>query len=329
MSKPRIGVTIERPLRKRLFTASDLKRLDGLGDVRWTDKAEKLTEEEIIEVLADCEIAVASWNDVCLNEAIAGACPRLRLWEHVAGSVKHMFGPWLEGRDLTIASCAPANAENVAELTVGMLIVMLKRLTENARANRTEPVPKPAGARVLASATIGVVGASQVGRRVVRTLRPFGPEVLVYDPYLTEEGAAELGVRKVTDLRELAAASDAVTLHAPALPETHHMFGAEEFRAMRDDAVLLNTSRGWLLDEAALVAQLEKGRLQVWLDVTDPEPAPADSPLRRLPNVTLTSHIAGMADPKMGRQAVDDVEAFLRGEQPQMVVTPEMLDRLA
>jgi len=328
MSQVKIGVTIEAPLRERLFSPEERERLDGLGDVRWTSTTAKLTEPEICTLLADCEIAVASWNDVCLNGTIAAACPKLRLWEHVAGSVKHMFGPWLEGRDITIASCAPSNGENVAEYTLGLLILGLKRAMENAAANRTGGNPKPANARVLASSTIGVVGASQVGRHLIRFLKAFGPTVLVYDPYLSDAEAAALGVRRMADLTELCAASHAVTLHAPSLPETAGMIGARQLRAMRDDAVLVNTARGALVDEAALIAELRKGRLLALLDVTEPEPAANASPLRQLPNVMLTSHIAGMADWKMGRQAVDDVERFLRGEKPLMAVTADMLDRL-
>lgn len=329
MNKPKIGVVIEVPLREKLFSPEDVARLNRLGNVVWTDKATKLDEDDLCRLLKDCDIAVASWNEIGPTERVCRECPRLRLWEYAAGSVKHLFGPHLRGRNLTIASCAPANAENVAEHTLGLLIVGLKRVFENAADNRSGRVGKPRNVRVLASSTIGLVGASQIGRRVIRMLKPFGPAVLVYDPYLSQGEAAELGVRKVDDLLTLCAESHAVSVHAPNLPATYHMFSTAQFQAMHDDAVFINTARGALVDEAALVAELEKGRLFAYLDVTDPEPAPDDSPLRRLPNVVLTSHIAGIADRKFGRQAVDDVERFLRGESPLMVVTAEMLDRLA
>jgi phosphoglycerate dehydrogenase-like enzyme len=127
----------------------------------------------------------------------------------------------------------------------------------------------------------------------------------------------------------LCTASDVVTLHTPALPSTARMLRAEHFQAMRDDAVFVNTARGLCIDEAALAVELAKGRLFACLDVTDPEPAAADSPLRRLPNVVLTSHIAGPAAFNLGAQAVDDIAAFLRGRKPLCVQTPDMLDRIA
>ena len=168
-----------------------------------------------------------------------------------------------------------------------------------------------------------------MGRRVIRNLKHFGPRILLYDPYVSDEEAREMGIELFRDLMELCRLSHAVTLHTPAIPATEKLLGAKEFQAMPDDAVFVNTARGMCIDEAALIAELEKGRLFAFLDVSLPEPAAADSPLRRLPNVIYTSHIAGGADSKIGRQAVDDIEAFLNGKPPLMAVTAGMLDRIA
>jgi len=176
---------------------------------------------------------------------------------------------------------------------------------------------------------VGVVGASEVGRRVIRLLQPFRCTVLLCDPYVTADEARGLGAEKEDDLIRLCARSDVVTLHTPALPATENLIGDQALRAMKDDAVFINTARGMCINEAALIAELSSGRLFALLDVTEPEPAAADSPLRRLPNVVLTSHIAGVAAPNMGRQAVDDIAAFLRGEQPLCVARTDELDRIA
>lgn len=315
----KIGVVIPVPLRRKLFDESDIERLKTLGDAEITDSTGHLSMADACRLLADCEVGVGSWGTVSPCEELLSACPRLRLWEHVAGSVKHMFGPHLQGRDLTIASCAPASAGNVAEFTLGEIIVGVRRIVGPGGAKR----------KCLSDATIGVIGASAVGRRVIRLLEPFGPSVLLYDPFVDAAEADRMGARLVTDLLELCAACDVVTLHAPALPSTAKMLGAVHFRAMRDDAIFINTARGACVDEPALIAELEKGRLFAFLDVTDPEPAPDDSPLRRLHNVILTPHVAGPADRKIGRQAVDDIAAFLAGGSPRRAVTADMLDRLA
>ncbi len=333
MNVAKIGVVVHEPLARALFAPADRARLARLDPaVRWADVTEPLTMAQAVEVLRDADVAVGSWKAPLPDERLLSECPRLRLWVHAAGSVKAMFAPGVRGphgRELIIASCAPAIAEQVAEFTLGLIIVGLKRLIPSAAANRAGPAPKPANALTPGSATVGVIGASHVGRGVMRLLRPLDARLLLFDPYVSDGQARELGATKVNDLVELCASSDLVTLHAPLLPSTRHMLTAAHFRAMRDDAVFINTARGGCVDEAALVEELRKGRLFAFLDVTDPEPAHADSPMRRLPNVVLTSHIAGMAEHRIGKQAVDDVEAFLTGRQPKLVVTEDMLDRLA
>jgi phosphoglycerate dehydrogenase-like enzyme len=325
----RIGVIVHRSLCRSLFSEADAARLSRLADVSWTESELPIDTSQAIEVLGGADVAIGSWKTPLPDERLLAACPRLRLWVHAAGSVKMMFGPQLRGRGLVVASCAPAIAEQVGEFTLGLIIVGLKRLIPNAAANRAGPAPKPANALTPMNATVGVIGASHVGRRVMQLLRPMGSRIVLFDPYVTDEQARELGATKAADLVSLCASSDLVTLHAPLLPSTRRMLSADQFRAMRDDCVFINTARGGCVDEPALLAELERGRLFAFLDVTDPEPAPADSPLRRLPNVVLTSHIAGMAEYRIGRQAVDDVEAFLQGRAPKLVVTEDMLDRMA
>jgi phosphoglycerate dehydrogenase-like enzyme len=329
MHPARIGVVIPTPLRAQLFAPADIARLNELGAVSWTESAQQLSVEEAIELLVDCAIGLGSWGTPSPDAQLLEGCPQLRLWVHAAGSVKRMFGPHLEGRDLLIASCGPAIAEDVAEITLGQLIIGLKRTLENAAANRAGPTPKPANGRTLAASTVGVIGASQVGRRVIRNLQPFEPRILLYDPFITDDQVRELGVERIADLLELCGESHAVTLHTPALPATEKLLGAAQFQAMRDDAVFVNTARGMCVDEEALIAELEKGRLFAFLDVSFPEPAAPDSPFRRLPNVVYTSHIAGSPDFKIGRQAVDDIAAFLQGKQPLLAVTADMLERSA
>ncbi len=329
MNRSKIGVVIHTKLRDRIFTKEDMARLDQLGKVTWTDSPDPISLEAACELLHDCEVGVGSWKTPYPNAELLAACPKLKLWEHVAGTVKHMFGPHLHGRGLTIASCKTANADSVAEMTLGEIILGLRRVFENAAANRVGPTGKPANLKILWESTIGVVGASEIGKRVIRLLQPFGCSILLYDPYVSEAQATAMGVQLVTNLIDLCANSDVVTLHTPAIPETEHLMGVPEFRAMRDDVVFINTARGACVDEAALVTELEHGRLFAFLDVTWPEPPAADSPLRRLPNVVYTSHIAGPESANLGHQAVNDIAAYLQGGSPMAIVTEDMLDHTA
>jgi phosphoglycerate dehydrogenase-like enzyme len=179
--------------------------------------------------------------------------------------------------------------------------------------------------------TVGIVGASHIGRRVIGLLAPFDVAVLLYDPHVQPDD--EICRRApLVGLEELLAGSDVVSLHAPSLPSTRHMIGDRQLRAMRDGATFINTARGALVDEAALIAELATGRISAVIDVTDPEIPPPDSPLFTLPNVFLTPHIAGAIGTersRLGDLAVDEIERFIAGRPLQHQVQPSLLRQLA
>ncbi len=325
----KIGVVVHTNLREQIFTPEDLARLNTLGEVVYTESPTPISTAQAIEILQDCEIGVGSWSTPYPTAELMAGCPHLKLWEHAAGTVKHFFGEHLRGSSLIIGSCKGAIADSVAEVVLGQILLGLRRIYENGEANRKGVADKPHNLKTLAGSTIGVIGASEVGMRVIRYLRMFPCHIVLYDPFCTPKQAEELGVSLKTDLLELCRVSDVVTLHTPDLPTTYHIMSGEQFRAMKDDAVFINSSRGRCVDEVGLIAELEKGRLFAFLDVSYPEPAALDSPLRRLPNVIYNSHIAGPPTVYLGRQAVDDVEAFVNGKQPLCVIREEDLERIA
>ncbi|MGH3739307.1 MAG: NAD(P)-dependent oxidoreductase, partial [Micromonosporaceae bacterium] len=178
---------------------------------------------------------------------------------------------------------------------------------------------------------IGVVGASRIGRRVIALLGALDATILLADPYVPPEQAAALGVELVT-LDELLAASDVVTLHAPATPRTRRLLDRRRLRLLRDGATLVNTARGSLIDEAALVEELVTGRIDAVLDVTDPEPPRPDSPLYELPNVFLTPHLAGALGneiPRLTESALDELARYAAGEPFAYPVRAEEFDHIA
>jgi len=180
--------------------------------------------------------------------------------------------------------------------------------------------------------TIGIVGASMIGRRVIELLSPFPHlRVVLYDPFVTQNDAAALGVTKL-ELDELCSVSDVLTIHAPDLPSTERMISTAELAALRTGATVINTARGALLDHEALMVEVSSGRLSAVLDVTDPEPLPDDHPLWELPNVVVTPHIAGSQGAELRRlvdHAVDEIERWHSGRPPLNGITMEQLSRLA
>jgi phosphoglycerate dehydrogenase-like enzyme len=178
---------------------------------------------------------------------------------------------------------------------------------------------------------IGIVGASRIGRKVINLLKGLDCNVLLYDPFVTRDDPIAAGVELV-ELDVLMARSDVVSLHAPSLPSTRGMIGAKQLKLMRDGATFINTARGALVDEAALIAELQTGRISAVIDVTDPEIPPPDSPLFELPNVLLTPHMAGAVGSeraRLGRLVANEIERFIAGEPLQFAVEARLLERLA
>jgi len=179
--------------------------------------------------------------------------------------------------------------------------------------------------------TLGIVGFGSIGRAVAGKALAFGLRVLAQDPYCDPKAAGETGV-KLTSLDELLAEADYVSLHTPLTAETRHLIGAAELKAMKPTAVLINTARGPVVDEPALVEALSSGEIAAaGLDVFEEEPLPADSPLCRLENVVLTPHVGSVSPEAMrqlrqevGRAAAD----VLRGRWPKYVANPSVKPRV-
>lgn len=179
---------------------------------------------------------------------------------------------------------------------------------------------------------VGIVGCGFAGAHFIELLQAYGVQVLAYDPGVSEERIRTLGAKKV-GLREIFEQSDILSLHAPSIASTWHMVNEETLGWMKQDAILINTARGSLIDEAALAKVMKAGKLKyACLDVTDPEPPNADNPLYELPNCIFTPHVAGLANNgkrKIGLHVCQEIERFLREEPLATEVTKEMLAVIA
>lgn len=278
----------------------------------------------------DTEILITGWGAPRLDEATLSHWPRLRAVVHAAGSVKRLVTPAVWERGIRVSSAAGANAVPVAEYTLATILLSANDVLRSARDfGRTHDMvgARPRGDVGAFGITVGVVGASRIGRRVIELLRPFDIDCLLFDPSLSAVEAAELGAELVS-LPELLRRSQVVTIHAPALPETYRMIGRDELALMADGATLINTARGSLVDTEALVDELRADRLRAVLDVTDPEPLPAGHPLFSLPGATLTPHIAGSIGNELrriGHHVVAEVQRFVRtGELSDEVTSPDL-----
>jgi phosphoglycerate dehydrogenase-like enzyme len=281
--------------------------------------------------LSDVELLITGWGCAPLTADVLGAAPRLRAIVHTAGTVRHHVTDACWERGIAVSSAAAANAVPVAEYAVAMILLAGKRVPEIARRFRGERVqqdwnvlfPEAGNYRT----TVGLLGASLIGRRVAELLRPFDVEVLLHDPYVADDEIRELGADPV-GLDEVFARGGVVSLHAPLLPSTRGMVDARLLGLMRDGATLINTARGGLVDHVALERELLSGRLRAVLDVTTPEPLPADSPLWDCDGVLLTPHIAGSKGNELRRladSAADEVQRWAAGRPFAHPVRRELL----
>lgn len=216
----------------------------------------------------------------------------------------------------------------VADHTLALLLAWWRRIGELDAQVRREgwgPPVKPVGR--LEGKTLGLLGMGRMGRAVATRARGFGLRCLGFDPYLSREGFQQAGVEPA-NLETLLAAADIVSVHAPLTAETHHILRAETLGRMKPTAVVVNTARGGLIALEDLAAAIREGRIAgAALDVTEPEPLPADHPIRQLPRVLLTPHAAWYsteAEPELRRRSTQIVIQALQGQRPASLLNPEV-----
>jgi phosphoglycerate dehydrogenase-like enzyme len=331
-NSPTVAILIGKNHYQRMLNQTAWDNLRSFASVIEHPGGEPATKTDLLDLLPQADACLTSWGVAQLDADVIAAAPRLKAMAHMGSSVKRFVSEALWARGIHVTSAAPALAEDVAITTLGLLIVGMKRiwpLGQHVRAGGWRESPYwPA--RELRHKVVGIIGASHVGKHLIRLLEPFEVHLLLYDPFVSPEAAARMGVKKV-ELEEMLAQADIVTLHAPAKPDTYHMLDARRLALLKDDALLINTARGALIDEAALIAELSQGRFFAFLDVTDPEPPAPDSPLRHLENVVLVPHLAGCIEDcgRMGEMAVEELRRFFAGQPPLYQVKPDMFGQIA
>lgn len=280
------------PLRMRFAFGDDERRT--LGELFALDET-AVTRASDFDDPAAIDAILMGWGAADLTAADLDRMPKLKAIVHFGGG----FG----GEQIAIergiftANAKAVNAVPVADFTLAMITLAAKDVFWAERQYRSEQrfldreIEYPGSG--LGERTVGVIGASTIGELVIRGLTTRGIDVAVYDPFLSPDRAEALGVRVESDLVRLAAQSRILSLHAPATPATRGMISARVLAALPDGATFINTARGALVDQDALVSELASGRIRAVLDVTEPDPLPAGHPLFAMPNVYLTPHVAG------------------------------------
>ena len=284
--------------------------------------------DQLASALADFDIIVAMRERTKFSKELLDRLPKLRMIALTGGRTWTMDFDTLNARGIPVCHTGgEKSGAATAEIALGLLLCAARSMNRGDASIRNGGFQGgvPAG-EVLDGKTLGIIGLGKIGSRMARYGAALGMQVIAWSTNLTGEKAKAAGARLV-DKSTLLAQSDAISLHLVLSDRTRGILGAKELAQMKTGAILINTSRGPLVDEAALVERLKTGKLIAGLDVFAQEPLPTDHPLRSLPNTVLTPHLGYCASEvyaQFYRESIENVLAFLDGA-PTRVLNPETL----
>ena len=323
---PNVLFTIpDGPLKSHMFSAEWRARLEKIARVEWNDTGREFTSAEVAERIADKEILITGWGSPKVTGAVLDVAPRLRMIAHSAGTVRWLVEESFFDRGIVLTNANLALAPSVAEYCLMTILMARWRILDSIKCvnaglwqSNNDIVPGLNGAK------IGLIGYGAIAEELVRLLRRFDVTIAINSEHLSEERARQMGVMRCS--MEEALRSDVVSLHKTLTEKTRHMLGKRELDMIPDGGILINTSRGALIDEAALVSQLERGRIYAVLDVFEEEPLPEGHPLRTMPGAIVTPHSAGTSvyfRQAMAELVLSDIHRVLDGEHPHGAISRE------
>jgi glyoxylate reductase len=325
MSKPRIFVT--QPIGPRA-----LERLRKIATVRInTDSSKILRKSKLIAAAKHCDILCPLLHDR-IDRAVLAANPKLRAVCSMSITPDNIDVAEATRRGIPVTVVPPIVAEATADIHLGLMIAVARRMIEGDRLVRAGKFPgsqsNHLAGTLVHGKTIGLVGGGgRIGKATARRAKGFGMRLIYWSPRPKPEAEKELGMERVS-LDRLLRESDFVSLHPPLNEETHHMIGDREFNLMKPTAFIINTARGAIIDEAALVRALKKKKIGgAGLDVFEHEPKVPPA-LLRMKNVVVTPHLGSAVldvREQMAGHLVNNVEALLTGRTPPNCVNPEVL----
>lgn len=297
-------------------------RVIYLADPDSAEEVERIMETEPVD-------AVIS-RTVRLSARAIAACPTLKVISKHGVGVSNIEVEAATARGIPVYVTPGANAQSVAEMTLGLMFAAARRIGWMDAELHAGRWSRAQDGIELHGKTLGLVGFGQIGQRVATVCLALGMDVVAFDPALAGGKSPLDGVRLVPSLDAMLPLVDVLSLHVPLNGHTRDMLGAAQFEAMRRGAILVNTARGEVIEEPALVAALESGQLHAaGLDTMATEPLPAGSPLAALPNVVLTPHVGGSTPTAlagMASGAARNVLGWLQGRpvDPSACVNPQV-----
>ena len=285
--------------------------------------------DEWLKKLEDIDILMAN---ITINEKLLSAAQKLKYVQRFGIGYDNVDVDVATKHGVIVCNIGEIMAESVAQHTFALILALSKGIVSRDRIIRglssSSGVQGDLGFELWGK-TLGIIGLGAIGQRVALKCRlAFNMKILVYDPWVLPARAQLFGTELV-DLQTLLRKSDVVSVSCPLTPETHQLIGENELDCMKETAIIVNTARGPVIDQKALIKKLQQKKLRgAGLDVTDPEPIPKDSPLLKMDNVILTGHTAGPTVESIERTTeayISNVERYLKGQKPYWIINPEAL----
>ncbi len=296
----------------------------AVGRVTYNTLGRPLTSADLVDIIGEHDGYIAGLDEINAEVIAAGAAGRLKVIARYGVGIDRVDLKAAAEHGIPVTNTPGANSSSVAELTIALLLALVRHIPQAVAQTRRGEWPRFKGIAIEGK-TVGLLGLGAIGRGVALRAAGFTDHIIGFDPFVSEQQAAEMGVTLLSH-NEVVERADFLSLHLPVLDSTRGMVNADLLGRMKPGSYLINTARGELIDEAALLDVLTSGHLAgAALDAFIEEPPPADHPLLALPNVIATPHTGAHTDQAtntMGRMALDDCLAVLRGDAPSWPVTP-------
>jgi len=277
------------------FTPENIALAESLGDIIWNDTGHMFTPSEVAERICDCDVYITTWGSPRLDGTILAAAPKLKLLTHLCGTVVPFVSDAMWDRGIRVLSGNRYFAESVAEGTLAYMLTSLRDIPRYSRRTKEERRWKTADDynQGLAGKKVGIVSYGAIARNLVRILSVFRVEMYIYDIVpLPEEDVRKYELHQAS-LEDIFSSCDIITIHTPLFDATRHLIGSSLLSKIREGALLINTSRGAVIDQHALERELTDQRFRAVLDVYEEEPPKPDCPLYDMPNVIMIPHMGG------------------------------------
>lgn len=312
-------IYIETPIglvRDTFFTPENIAQINALGTVEWNPYDRHLTPEEFRDALVDVDVCFCCWGVPPFGGTVLEKANKLKIIAYVGGSVNYVATDESYNRGIHVLSGNEEFARSVAEGNLGYIIAALRRLPQTVNEMAEDGWQKVyKRTDSLIEQNVGIIGLGTISRYLIKYMKPFDVKIKLFSNHTTEEEAAELGVQKAS-LEEIFSTCKIISVNSSRTPKNYHIVSDELMSLLTPDCLIVNTSRGSLIDEEAMAKHLQQGHFRAILDVYEEEPLPMTSGLRGLENCILIPHRGGPTTDRRAAAArivIEDVKNIMEG----------------